>query len=190
MEKIKVSAFEYVFMQAAAKHGKMPDIEKYEPLTRDEEMKRREDNIKEQFNKIANPPAATVRRYRMETKIYKGKINISTYQDDYDALFVGDTEVPFALLWNEELAGKTVNARYWISEREMTKEQLKENTLLTISGAVEADYNFHYSDITGFLGADFSLIIGGHDFSDILTNNKGKYLYMEVDIINQPHAEG
>lgn len=119
----------------------------------------------------------------METKHFIGKINLATYGDDDDALFIGNAEFPFTHIWNDELTGKMVNVRYWISENEMTKEQLKENTLLSISGSVEADYSARYSDITGFLYADSFLKIGGHDFFNVLYNNNGKYLYMEVDII-------
>lgn len=48
MEKKKISAFEYVFMQAA-------DPEKakqYEPYTKDEELKQREDNLREQASRL------------------------------------------------------------------------------------------------------------------------------------------
>lgn len=58
MEKKKVSRFEWVFMQDAAKEN--PDLlEKHEPYTAEEEMQQREDNIKKQLENIfkRNPEA-------------------------------------------------------------------------------------------------------------------------------------
>lgn len=46
--KKKVSAFEYVIMQAA----KHPEIDQYEPYTEQERLKQREDNLSEQFSKM------------------------------------------------------------------------------------------------------------------------------------------
>lgn len=60
MEKKKVSAFEYVFMEAAHKQNPNSiDIEKYEPYTAEEELQQREDNIKNQLENIfkRNPEA-------------------------------------------------------------------------------------------------------------------------------------
>lgn len=48
MEKKKVSAFEFVFMQASEPEK----AKKYEPFTKEEELKQREENLKEQASKI------------------------------------------------------------------------------------------------------------------------------------------
>lgn len=53
MQKKKVTAFEYVFMEAAHRYNPNTiDIEKYEPYTRAEELQQRKDNIKQQLAKI------------------------------------------------------------------------------------------------------------------------------------------
>lgn len=46
--KTKVSRFEYAIKQAA----NVPDLDKFEPLTEKEELKIREDRIREQFNRL------------------------------------------------------------------------------------------------------------------------------------------
>lgn len=71
--------------------------------------------------------------------------------------------------------------RYWVSETEKTKEQLKENLFAAISGSVEADYGDAYSELTGYLWTDEKLKVGGHDLLDELQSYIGKFLYMEVD---------
>lgn len=51
MQKIKVSRFEYVFVQAAAKDGLL-DIEEYEQFTEEEELQQRKENVKKQLERI------------------------------------------------------------------------------------------------------------------------------------------
>lgn len=117
----------------------------------------------------------------MEQMIFKGKIFLKENAEDHEALHVGDEDEPFAQIWDDSFRKKQVTVRYWISDTELTKEQLKENQLLAISGAVCADYGARYSEYTGYLWTDEELKVGGHDLISELHDNVGKYLYMEVD---------
>ena len=117
----------------------------------------------------------------MKQQVYKGIIREAEHNEDYEALFIGDEDEPFARIWDDDLHGKQVTVRYWISDNEQTKEQLKENQLLAISGAVYADYGACYSELTGYLWTDEKVNVGGHDLIFELQSNVGKFLYMEVD---------
>ena len=118
----------------------------------------------------------------MQQLIYKGLIaEQSKGENDY-ALFIGEMEEPIASEFEEEMQGKQVSVRYWISNTEKTKEELTENMIMAISGSVDADYGDAYSDYTGYLWTDEELKVGGHDLLDELRSNVGKYVYMEVDV--------
>lgn len=116
----------------------------------------------------------------MEQRIFKGEIFLKEAMYDYEALHVGDEDEPFAQTWDDSFRKKQVTVRYWISDIEQTKEQLKENQLLAISGAVCADYGACYSEYTGYLWTDEELKVGGHNLIRELRDNVGKFLYMEV----------
>jgi len=118
----------------------------------------------------------------MEQLIYKGVIREGSKGENEAALFIGETEEPIALEFEEEIQGKQVSARYWISDSEKTKEELTENTILTMVGAVDADYGDRYSDYTGYLWTDEELIIGGHDLLSELRSNIGRFIYLEIDV--------
>lgn len=118
----------------------------------------------------------------MEQLIYKGLIKERDYNENFDALFIGDNGEPIAMIFEENIQGKQVSVKYWISDSEKTKEQLTENLLSTIVGAVDADYTDRYSDYTGYLWTDEELNVGGHNLLKELKSNVGKYVYLEVDV--------
>jgi hypothetical protein len=118
----------------------------------------------------------------MQQLIYKGLIAESSRGENYDALFIGEMEEPIAYEFEEEIQGKQVSVRYWISDTEKTKEELTENMIMTMAGAVDADYGDRYSDVTGYLCTDEELNIGGHDLLSELRSNIGKFVYMEIDV--------
>jgi hypothetical protein len=118
----------------------------------------------------------------MSQIVYRGIITTKEDKNEYDAIYVGEDDEPFVQMWEESFHTKQqVTVRYWISDSELTREELKENQLLAISGAVYADYGARYSELTGYLWTDEKLNVGGHDLLDELESNKGKFLYMEVD---------
>jgi hypothetical protein len=117
----------------------------------------------------------------MEQLIYKGIITEGDFSENYDALFIGEGE-PIAKILEEEIQGKQVSVRYWISDTEKTKEELTENMIMTMAGAVDADYSDRYSDVTGYLWTDEELNIGGHDLLSELRDNAGKFIWLEIDV--------
>jgi hypothetical protein len=116
----------------------------------------------------------------MEQKTYAGLITESDCGDNYQALWVGDSVIAKEL--DEDINGKMVSVRYWISDTEKSKQELQEDLIKRISGAIDADYGDRYSDLTGYLWTDEELKIGGHDILNELRNNVGKFLYMIIDI--------
>lgn len=118
----------------------------------------------------------------MKTEIIKGEIYYDWNGDDCSCLYIGET--PLADNFSYWFEGKEVIIRYWVSDKEMTKDELKENTLLQISGSVDADYGSAYSEYTGYLWTNANCKVGGHDLLKELDNHEGKYLYMEVDYEN------
>jgi len=117
----------------------------------------------------------------MNQKFFKGKIWTGECGENYRTLFIGYNSKPFPEIWDEDFSRKKVTVRYFISDTEKSIEELKENQLLSISGAVNADYSSKYSEYTGYLWTDEELKVGGHDLLNELYSNEGKYLYMEVD---------
>lgn len=120
----------------------------------------------------------------MKKLVYKGFIKEGSKGENDYALFIGETSEPIAEVFDEEIQLKQVTIRYWISNVEKTKEELDENTVLTIAGAVDADYYDRYSEYTGYLWTDEKLNIGGHDLLGQLRNNIGKFIYLEVEVYN------
>lgn len=117
----------------------------------------------------------------MEQLIYKGIITEGDFGENYDALFIGEGE-PIAQILQDEINGREVSVRYWISDKEKTKEELQENFLKNLFGAVDAEYQDAYSDYTGYLWTDENLKIGGHDLLAELQSNLGKFIWLEIDV--------
>lgn len=117
----------------------------------------------------------------METLTFKGIIKEDDFRDNYDALFIGSDQ-PIAEILQDEITGKQVSVRYWISDTEKTKEQLQESFLKNLFGAADAEYQDAYSDVTGYLWTDENLNIGGHDLMKELRSNLGKFIWLEIDI--------
>ena len=118
----------------------------------------------------------------MEQLIYKGFIKEASKGENDAALFIGEIEEPIAEVFEERIQGKQVSVRYWISDTEKTKEELTENMIMTMAGAVDADYSDRYSDVTGYLWTDEELKIGEHDLLAELQDNLGKFVYLEIDV--------
>lgn len=117
-----------------------------------------------------------------EKIIYKGLIHRREYRDNSDALFIGYASKPIAYQFQQDIYKKFITVRYWLSDTEKTLEELKENTLLSISGSLEANYSDRYSDYTGYLWTDEELVIGNHNILNELSSNIGKFIYIEVTV--------
>jgi hypothetical protein len=119
----------------------------------------------------------------MKNLVYSGFIIESVYGEDDDVLFIGENaECPIACVLEEEIAGKQVSVRYWISNKKKTKEELQESFLKELFGVVDASYTPRYSETTGYLWTDEELNIGGHDLLSELRSYIGKFIFLEIDV--------
>ncbi len=117
----------------------------------------------------------------MQQKVFKGKIWTRSNGEDDSALCIGYEPQPFAEVFDEQFSGKKVTVRYWITTTEMDKQQLQEDLIARIAGAVDAKYYNRYSDITGYLWTEAGVQVGGHNLLNELYRETGKFIYMEVD---------
>lgn len=118
----------------------------------------------------------------MEQIVIRGIISKGDYQDDWAAVFIGDTDQPFIEKIQNDIDGKQVSLRYFISDTEKSKDELLENLIKQISGDSEAEYNSRYSDLTGYLWTDQNLKIGGHDVLAEISSYEGKFIHLEIDV--------
>jgi len=77
--------------------------------------------------------------------------------------------------------GNLVSVRYYISDKSVDPNKLKEDFLLKVLGCANVDYSMHYTELTGYLWTTEELTIGGHDLLNELETHLNKYLYMEID---------
>lgn len=77
--------------------------------------------------------------------------------------------------------GDNLSVRYFIVDKEVSKQELEENLVKQAIGVGDASYCMHYSDITGYLWTDEDLVVGGHDLMEELRDNIGKFLHMEIE---------
>jgi hypothetical protein len=83
---------------------------------------------------------------------------------------------------DHDLANRTVNIRYWISDTEDTPDVIKECHLKTLIGVVDVDYGYiFYSEISGGQVTAEKLMVGGHDLIKELTSFNGKYILLEIE---------
>jgi hypothetical protein len=103
--------------------------------------------------------------------------------DGEDVLFIGDLgDQPLVELFQDNIAGRIVTIRYWISDVMKPGIEIKEAVILHATGLVEAEFNEKYSEMTGYLWTDEELKVGGHDLLQELRSYVDKFLYMEIDI--------
>lgn len=115
-------------------------------------------------------------------KQYSGYISTNNHVEYDDALYVSCCDYPLAEELSSFISGKQVTARYWITEKEIDKEKVKEEYLKQIFGIGEAEFEHRYSELTGYLWTDEELNIGGHDLLEELKTHTGKYLILEIEI--------
>ena len=136
----------------------------------------------------------------METKIYRGwlchgAVQLSVILDedgvppgDRGALYlleipnVWNYESPLSEILKEQIGKRKVSVRYWITKVECAPRAAKEAFIRSLFGKMDAEYDSHYGDITGFLYANEHLKIGGHNLLEELKTHDGKWLILEVDI--------
>jgi len=118
----------------------------------------------------------------METKTYTGQLSLGTYDEADDILFLLPHESPLAEILKDDIARKTVTARYWITDRQVDKVEAQEGFIRQLMGATDIDFGSHYSEITGYLWTDEEVNIGGHDIIAELHGYVGQWLILEVEI--------
>lgn len=118
----------------------------------------------------------------MQTLTYNGFIKTKNVLEDHNVLFVGDMDEPIAEEFVNVLNGKQVSVRYWICKARMPKHKLQESALINMFGSVDASFGARYTEITGFIGVDEEVNIGGHDLVQELFSHVGKYVHLEIDI--------
>lgn len=117
----------------------------------------------------------------MRTLTYNGLITEGYNGDNDDALYIDNTCITQELA--EEINGKQVSARYWISKNKInSKEEAQESFFKTLIGVAESEYESAYSEVTGYLWTTENLQIGGHDLDSELRDSEGKYILLEIDI--------
>lgn len=119
----------------------------------------------------------------MEQLVYKGFILEGSYVENDNALFIGSDDEPIAQMLEEEIEGRQVSVRYWISDTEKTKSELQEDFLKNLVGSIDAEYNSVCgSEYTGYMWTDENLKVGGHDLMAELRSNLGKFIWLEIDV--------
>lgn len=113
-------------------------------------------------------------------RTYTGLLSLHSHGEADGVLFLSSLEEPLAeeLEW---MAGKQVSVRYWITDRECTKEDAQRLATLEIMGIGEAEYGARYSEYTGYLWTDEEITVGGHDLLAELKSHAGKWLVLEVE---------
>lgn len=120
----------------------------------------------------------------MKTLTYAGQLSERSYGEADDILYLSTLEQPLGKVLTEQIAGKQVSVRYWITDRQMTKDEAIEAFLKTIFGAADAKFGANYSEDTGYLWTDEDLKIGGHDLMHELRSAAWdkKWLILEIDV--------
>lgn len=113
---------------------------------------------------------------------YQGQLSVRDYGEASDLLFLSTEDNPFAEVLHDEISGKKVSVRYWISDKQCTKDEAQEDALRHIFGVAETEYGAHYSEYTGYLWTDEEVMVGGHDLLEELKSAAGKWLVLEIDI--------
>lgn len=119
----------------------------------------------------------------METLVYSGLLSLHTSARGEDAvLYLSSVENPLADELLDKIQGKQVTVRYWITDKQVTKEEAQEDFAKQILGKANGQFGARYSEITGYLWTDEFLKIGGHDLIYELRNAVGKWLILEIEI--------
>lgn len=107
------------------------------------------------------------------------------YAESDEALVLDDPDErdrPLVELLEEAIAGKQVTVRYWITDKQVTRDEVEEAFLKTVLGLAEVEWFYHYSDITGYMWTDEELNVGGHDLLAELKSHLGKWVILEIEV--------
>lgn len=118
----------------------------------------------------------------MLKKVYEhfGWLEIETAEEEHETITLEGEPIAEALSY---ISGNFVTVRYYLSDKEATKDELTEDFLInTLYGNMDSEYGARYSEYTGYLWTDDNLEIGGHDLLSELMDADGKFLYLIIEI--------
>lgn len=124
----------------------------------------------------------------MENRTYEGLLCLHSWGEADDILFLSSLDDPMVeeLEW---MHNKIATVRYWITDKEATKEEVQKSFIAeTMGGVVDAYLCPRYSEITGYLWTDEDLNVGGHDLLARLKSNVGKWLILEIEEGAKPES--
>lgn len=83
----------------------------------------------------------------------------------------------------------SVTISWHVSDVEMSLEELQIDAYKQVTGIADYDFGHHFSDLTGYLWTDETLVVNGHDVfeeiasvvGDKYSTTKRKYLYMQIN---------
>ena len=118
------------------------------------------------------------------TKVYRGRIKETSNGEDDRLLGLGSGSQhrPLAEVIADDMEeyGRYLTVRYYVSDEEMSEEELKRSVLRVIFGEGDAECEAQYSETTGYLWTDEELNVGGHDLLAELHSQMGRHLHLEI----------
>lgn len=99
-----------------------------------------------------------------------------------DILYLSSLRGPLAKELGLLIRRKNVTARYWITDKQCTKDEAVESTVAVLAGNASCDFGAHYSELTGYLWTDEYVRIGGHDLIAELRSHAGKWVLLEIEV--------
>jgi hypothetical protein len=115
-------------------------------------------------------------------RVYEGWISLHTCGEAEDILYLSKVSDPLASAVADDMFhGQFLSVRYYISDAEVSIDELEEAEIRKIVGGGEARFRHRYSEITGYLWTDEDLIVGGHDLIGILSSQLGKWCHLEIE---------
>jgi hypothetical protein len=114
-------------------------------------------------------------------KEYSGLLSLHSYGEADGILFLSSIGGPLAeeLEWMHR---KNVTVRYWVTDKQSTKEEAKEAFIHTLCGKADVNFGAKYSEITGYLWTDEELNVGGHSLINRLKSEVGKWVHLEIEV--------
>lgn len=122
-----------------------------------------------------------------ETNEHFGWLKTEIVENDHETITLDGEPIADELSY---ISGNFVTVRYYLSDKEATKDELVEDFLInTLYGNMESEYGARYSEYTGYLWTDDNLRVGGHDLLSELGDADGKYLYMIIELDKEKYNE-
>ena len=113
---------------------------------------------------------------------FNGLLSLHHSGDAQYVLFLSSCLNPLADELQQKIARKIVSIRYWITDKQVSKEAAQEQFIQTLCGRADSRFKSQYSEITGYLWTDEFCKVGGHDLIQILKTHVGNWLHMEIDL--------